>query len=186
MQILVCQYFLQILDFLVTGIFLEDRIIYFSGNLSTGTDLAINFDFLKCITKNKYRQLSNCNGKVGRWGVRTFTKKVKCRHQTDVFSWCIQETLKLLDVMQHKVTQYIHQPTRQLYSISAPKVLYRQEQVPVKIKEKLMIYVVWLFILCFIQCQFVFLWQIVNYYSTVSSCFVCILTEKEKKVTIIL
>ena len=62
-----------------------------------------------------------------RWkgGVRTFTKKVKCGHQTDVFSWCIQETLKLLDVMQRKVTQFIHQPTSQLYSISTPKVLYR-------------------------------------------------------------
>ena len=40
--------------FLVTDIFLEERIIHFSGNLSTGTDLAINFDLVKCITKNKY------------------------------------------------------------------------------------------------------------------------------------
>ena len=34
-------------------IFLEEGII-FSGNLSAGTDLAINFDLVKCITKNKY------------------------------------------------------------------------------------------------------------------------------------
>ena len=27
---------------------------FFSGNLSTGTDLAINFVLVKCITKNKY------------------------------------------------------------------------------------------------------------------------------------
>ena len=43
------------LDFLVTDIFLEERIIhFFSGNLSTGTDLAINFVLVKCVTKNKY------------------------------------------------------------------------------------------------------------------------------------
>ena len=42
------------LDFLVTDIFLEEGITYFcSGNLSTGTYLAINFDLVKCI-KNKY------------------------------------------------------------------------------------------------------------------------------------
>ena len=33
------------LDFLVTDIFLEEAIIhFFSGNLSTGTDLTMNFD----------------------------------------------------------------------------------------------------------------------------------------------
>ena len=43
------------LDFLVIDIFLEDGIILsFSVNLSTGTDLTINFDLLRCITKNKY------------------------------------------------------------------------------------------------------------------------------------
>ena len=43
------------LDFLVvTDIFLEEKIIYFSGDLRTGTDLAINFDLVKCIRKNKY------------------------------------------------------------------------------------------------------------------------------------
>ena len=41
------------LNFLVTNIFLEEGIILLSGNLSTGTDLAINFDLVKCITKNK-------------------------------------------------------------------------------------------------------------------------------------
>ena len=43
------------LDFLVTDIFLKKGVIhFFSGNLSTGNDLAINFDLVKCITKNKY------------------------------------------------------------------------------------------------------------------------------------
>ena len=32
----------------------KERIIHFSGNLSTGTDLAININLVKCITKNKY------------------------------------------------------------------------------------------------------------------------------------
>ena len=44
----------DVLDFLVTDIFLEEGTIHFSGNLSTGTDLAINFDLVKYITKNKY------------------------------------------------------------------------------------------------------------------------------------
>ena len=50
-------------DFLVTAIFLEEGIIHFSGNLSTITDLAINFDLWKCITRNKHSYL-NYNGKV--------------------------------------------------------------------------------------------------------------------------
>ena len=51
-QILLCLYFLQIIDFLVTDIFLEERIMhFFSGNLSTGTDLVINFDLVKCTAK---------------------------------------------------------------------------------------------------------------------------------------
>ena len=62
MQILLCLYFLQILDFLVTDIFLEERIMYFfSGNVSTGADLVINFDSVKCITKiniNSYTKSS--------------------------------------------------------------------------------------------------------------------------------
>ena len=32
----------------------RDNNTFFSGNLSTGTDLAINFDLVKCITKSKY------------------------------------------------------------------------------------------------------------------------------------
>ena len=44
-------------------IFLEEEII-FSGNLSTGTDLVINFDLLKCITKININSYPNYNGKV--------------------------------------------------------------------------------------------------------------------------
>ena len=43
-------WFLMVID-----IFLEEGIIHFSGNFSTGTDLAINFDLIKCITRNKYK-----------------------------------------------------------------------------------------------------------------------------------
>ena len=32
-------------------IFLEEEIMHFSGHLSTGTDLVINFNLVKCITK---------------------------------------------------------------------------------------------------------------------------------------
>ena len=42
------------IDFLVTDIFLQEGIIHFSGTLSTGADLAINFDLVKYITKNRY------------------------------------------------------------------------------------------------------------------------------------
>ena len=39
---------------IITDIFVGEGIIhFFSGNLSTGTDLPINFDIVKCITKNK-------------------------------------------------------------------------------------------------------------------------------------
>ena len=44
---------------------------FFSGNLSTGTDLATNFDLVKCITKNKYTKL------LWKCTERTFTKKEK-------------------------------------------------------------------------------------------------------------
>ena len=37
---------------------------FFSGNLSTGTDLAINFDLVKCITKININNYPNYNGKV--------------------------------------------------------------------------------------------------------------------------
>ena len=38
---------------IITDTFLEEEIIY-SGNVSTRTDLAINFELVKCVTKNKY------------------------------------------------------------------------------------------------------------------------------------
>ena len=37
---------------------------FFSGNLSTGTDLVINFDLVKCITKININSHPNYNGKV--------------------------------------------------------------------------------------------------------------------------
>ena len=52
MQILLCLYFLQILDFLVTDL------VY------TGTDLVINFDLVKCITKANTSSYPDYNGKV--------------------------------------------------------------------------------------------------------------------------
>ena len=65
MQILFYPYFLQILDFLVTDIFLEEgKMLFFSGNLNTGTDLVINFDLVKCITKININSYPNYNGKV--------------------------------------------------------------------------------------------------------------------------
>ena len=65
MQILLCLYFPQIstLDFLVTNIFLDEIICFFSDSLSTGTDLAINFDKVEYITQNKY-SYQNYNGKM--------------------------------------------------------------------------------------------------------------------------
>ena len=44
-------------------------------------------------------------------------------YQQGVFLWCIQGTRKSCNL---KVTQYMHQPTSQLYSIwmSVPKFLY--------------------------------------------------------------
>ena len=37
---------------------------FFSGNLSTGTDLVINFDSVKCITKININSYPIYNGKV--------------------------------------------------------------------------------------------------------------------------
>ena len=45
-------------------IFLEEEIMHFSGHLSTGTDLVINFDLVKCITKININRYQNYNGKV--------------------------------------------------------------------------------------------------------------------------
>ena len=43
---------------------LTDNYAFFSGNLSTGTDLVINFDLVKCITKININSYPNYNGKV--------------------------------------------------------------------------------------------------------------------------
>ena len=66
MQIFLCLYFLQILDFLVTDVFLEEGIMhfFFSGNLSTRTDIVIDFDLAKCITKININNYPKYNGKV--------------------------------------------------------------------------------------------------------------------------
>ena len=48
-------FYADTLDFIVTDIFIEEGIIhFFSANSSTGFDITINFDLVKCITKNKY------------------------------------------------------------------------------------------------------------------------------------
>ena len=45
--------------------FLEEGIMhFFSGNLSARTDLVINFDLVKCITKTTINSYPNYNGKV--------------------------------------------------------------------------------------------------------------------------
>ena len=38
---------------------------FFSGNLSTGTNLVINFDLIKCITKADINSYAIYNGKMG-------------------------------------------------------------------------------------------------------------------------
>ena len=58
----------------------EKGIIQFSGKLSTGTDLTIDFDLLKFIAKNKYKST-----KMERWR-EGFYQKGKI-YQQDVFSW---------------------------------------------------------------------------------------------------
>ena len=63
LHILLCLYFLQMLDFL-WYIPRRGNNTFFSGNLSTGTDLAINFDLVKCITKININSYPNYNGKV--------------------------------------------------------------------------------------------------------------------------
>ena len=45
-------------------IFLEEEIMHFSGHLSSATDLVINFDLVKCITKININSYPNYNGKV--------------------------------------------------------------------------------------------------------------------------
>ena len=49
----------------LTDIFLEDGIMhFFSGNLSTGTGLVINFDLVKCTTKININSYPIYNGNV--------------------------------------------------------------------------------------------------------------------------
>ena len=49
----------------LTDIFLEDGIMhFFSGNLSTETDLVTNFNLVKCITKVDINSYLNYSGKV--------------------------------------------------------------------------------------------------------------------------
>ena len=66
LQILLSLYFLQILDFLVTDRYIPRRgnNAFFSGNLSTGTDLVINFDLVKCIAKININSYPIYNGNV--------------------------------------------------------------------------------------------------------------------------
>ena len=56
------------LDFLVAlhiAIFLEDEIMhFFSGSLSNGTGLVINFDLVKCTTKININSYPIYNGNV--------------------------------------------------------------------------------------------------------------------------
>ena len=45
-------------------IFLEEEIWIFYGHVTTGTDLVINFDLVKCVTKTSTNSYPNYNGKV--------------------------------------------------------------------------------------------------------------------------
>ena len=45
-------------------IFLEEKIMHFSGHLSTGTDLVINFNLVKCTTKININSYPIYNGNV--------------------------------------------------------------------------------------------------------------------------
>ena len=65
---------------------------FFSGNLSTGTDLVIKFDLVKFTTKTNIKSYPEYNGKLD--GGLSPARKVKCRHHQDILPWCIQETLK--------------------------------------------------------------------------------------------
>ena len=54
-----------VLNFLIAVLFREEGImLLFYGNLSTGTDLVINFKLVKCITKININGYPNYNGKV--------------------------------------------------------------------------------------------------------------------------
>ena len=55
-----------------------------------GTDLIINFDLVKCITKININSYPIYNGKME----GGLSPERKYRHKQDVLPWCIQETLK--------------------------------------------------------------------------------------------
>ena len=80
----------------IKDIFLEEGnpYIFFSGNLSTGIDPAINFDLKMYNEKYLYLKF---NGKMK----EGFHRKGKT-YQQDVFPWYIQGRLKLLDVIAMK------------------------------------------------------------------------------------
>ena len=65
---------------------------FFSGSLSTGTDLVISFDLVKCVTKININSYPNYNGKVeGRLSSERSNIGISKMY---VLPWCIQETLK--------------------------------------------------------------------------------------------
>ena len=48
----------------LTDSYIPIIMLFFSSNLSTGPDLVINFDLVKCITKININSYPNYNGKV--------------------------------------------------------------------------------------------------------------------------
>ena len=87
---------------MMTDIFLEEGIVHFSSKLSTGIDLAISFDEIRCITKNIYPKY---NGKMVS-GI--FYKKLKYISKM-YFIVYSRETAAFL-CHSNKVTQYMYQP----------------------------------------------------------------------------
>ena len=65
---------------------------FFSGSLSTGTDLVISFDLVKCVTKININSYPNYNGKV-EVGLSSERSNIGISKMY-VLPWCIQETLK--------------------------------------------------------------------------------------------
>ena len=65
---------------------------FFSGSLSTGTDLVISFDLVKCITKININSYPNYNGNV-EGGLSSERSNIGISKMY-VLPWCIQETLK--------------------------------------------------------------------------------------------
>ena len=86
----------------MTDIFLEEGIVHFSSKLSTGIDLTITFDEIRCITKNIYPKY---NGKMVS-GI--FYKKLKYISKM-YFIVYSRETAAFL-CHSNKVTQYMYQP----------------------------------------------------------------------------